>query len=245
MQLGRIARFGGLSTLWITLLCTASFAQEAAESEVRTAPELTAKWLILHQPQRASRNIQPLTTKHLVVQLDAFQLTGPAPGHPHVLGEFVADGHWGIVQGAIQRTGGKNAVLELARANQFELQGRMEQAGQGGWFLLVGWADGHGYCLSNAVQKTSSPWFLTEFRGGKALANQHTEFPGFDWNGSQPLRLQVEKGELTLQVGQQFVFEKQKLANYQAGAIILGTYDCKYGPRPLRLQTLRGREIPQ
>jgi len=198
---------------------------------VRHAPQLSPKWLPLYVAGRPARNIQPLTAKDKLVQLDAFELTGPEPGHPFVLGNFVSDGQWGIVAGGVQRTGGKNAVLELARGDQFELQGVMEQIGLGGWFLLIGWDDGHGYCLSNVLMKESgAPWFLTEF-------------PSFEWQREQPFQLQVADNKLTFNVGQTTVLEQQELKNYQPGAVILGTYDTRYGPRGVRLTSLRGRAL--
>ena len=231
----------------ILSLCCLAFisAVDAQEdTDVRHAPQLSPKWLSLYVAGRPVRNVLPLTAKDKLVQLDAFELTGPDPGHPFVLGNFVSDGQWGVVAGGVQRTGGKNAVLELARGDQFELQGVMDQIGLGGWFLLVGWDNGHGYCLSNVLMKESgAPWFLTEFRGHKALPETHVEFPSFEWQRAQPFQLQVADNKLTFNVGQTTLLDQQELKNYQPGAIILGTYDTRYGPRGVRLTALRGRSL--
>ena len=221
-----------------------SLADDAPILPERTAPQLPAKWQVLYVPGRPMRNVQPLTDKNPFVPIEGFSLTGPNPGHPFVLGSYTSDGKWGIVDGHVQVIGGKNGVLELARGNQFELEGRMEQTNLGGWFLLIGWNEGHGYCISNVVMKESgAPWFLTEFRGSKALTEAHTEFPSFEWKGDQAFKLQVANQKLTMGVGNKLLFEQQDLPNYEGGAIILGTYDTKYGPRALRLKSLRGREL--
>lgn len=220
---------------------------DAVEMPLRQAPLLTGKnWNVLYVPGRPQRNVQPLDQKHKLVPLDELSLTGPNPGHPFVLGNFRADARWGIVEGGVQVVGGKNGALELARGEQLELEGRIAQTGLGGWFLLLGWEQDRGYCISNVVMKdaaSGAPWFLTEFRGGKAIDGAHTEFPKFEWTGDQPFRLMIKDQELSLSVGPKAVFERQRLENYQSGAVILGVYDTRYGPRMLRLISLRGRSL--
>lgn len=239
---------GGFGILLFTMVRNSVHlrADDAVTTPQKASVDLPEKgWLVLQVPGRIQNNVQPLPKSSKLVPREEFTLTGPGPGHPFLLGDYTADGRWGVVAGGVQVTGGKNAVLELAHANQFELEGRMDQTNLGGWFMLVGWEDGHGYCISNVIMKQSgAPWFLTEFRGGKALQEAHVEFPSFEWKGEQSFKLRVENNALSLDVGAQKVFEGQELPNYEPGAIMLGTYDTRYGPRALRLVTLRGRALP-
>lgn len=242
----QVVRKLGLAVLMLVAVQGAGlWADDVAIVETPHAPDLPVKdWLVLHVPVKPTRNVQPLNAQSKLVPLDGFELTGPNPGHPFVLGDYRADGKWGVVEGGVQVIGGKSAALELARGDQFVLEGRMDQTNLGGWFLLVGWDSGHGYCLSNVVMKQSgAPWFLTEFRGGKALPETHVELPPFEWQREQAFKLQIENNELTLEVGPKTVIAKQPLENYQPGAIVLGTYDTRYGPRAVRLRTLRGRSL--
>lgn len=199
----------------------------------------------LFEPAPPNARPSLLTAKHKVVAIDELQFVGPRPTHPFVLGNFAADAKWGVANGWLTVAQGKNAALQLAWADQFELEGVMEQTGQGGWFLLLGWQNGRGYALSNVeMQKSGSPWFLTEFRGGKAIPDRTQEFDKFSWQGVQPFQLTVNDNALSLTIGKFKLFDRLPLEDYTPGQLILGTYDTRYGPKALRVRTLTIRALP-
>lgn len=230
-----------LVMLSVALISTHSaFAQPEGFKGVVAETDATVLHLVL-RPQMRTIAL-PKTAK--VTPLDDLQFTGPRPSHPFVLGNYASDGKWGIVNGYLRMVEGKNAALQLAWAEDFELDGIMEHSGFGGWFMLLGWNDGRGYALSNVNMKESgSPWFLSEFRGGKAIDDRTKEFEKFDWKGEQPFRLEVKQQALTLEIGKFHVFNKEPLPGYTAGTVVLGVYDTRYGPKPLAVKSLRIRKL--
>lgn len=201
------------------------------------------KWSVLHLRNPRHRGVKKLTATAKVTQLPDLNFTGPMPGHPFVLGNFDTDGEWGLSNGYLLPVSGKNSAIQLGWADQFELEGVIEHAQFGGWFMIVGWNSGHGYSISNVKFKTSgSPWFVSEMRGGKSIDDTTIEFDHFNWKGPQPFQLAVKNNQLSLTVGRTSVFSTP-LENYKPGTIVLGVYDTEYGPKPLRVQSLRVREI--
>ncbi len=200
---------------------------------------------VIYAPVRA-RAAQGTFPKSLrVKQLHDFEFTGPMPSHPFVLGNFVSDARWAVVDGYLQAISGHDGALQLAWANEFQLEGVIEQAGFGGWFMLVGWDEGRGFAIHNVTMKESgSPWFITEFRGGKAIEGRSHEITKVEWKGEQPFRLQIVDEKLSLNVGRHRVFENQALPGYTEGQIILGIHDTRYGPRPLRIKSLKIQAKP-
>lgn len=191
-------------------------------------------------PIRGAPPLAPLPKKSKLISLDEFQLTGPNPSHPFILGNFAADGRWGMVQGTVGVIEGKNAALQLAWAGDFTLEGVMEQTGLGGCFWLLGWHDGHGYALHNVVMKESgSPWFITEFRGNKAIEGRTLELEKFDWKGEQPFVLRVQNQRFSLNVGKFHVFDQQIMEAYHPGRLIFGVYDTRYGPKTVRIKSMK------
>ncbi len=231
--------------LFLLVSLFGTFAPSAsAESESFEGVTAEPKWTVLHLQNRRLRGNQPLPAKSKVKSLSELSFTGPRPGHQFVLGHFAIDGEWGLTNGYIQKSKGKNAALQLCWADQFELEGIIEHAEFGGWFFLVGWDQGHGYSISNINFKTSgSPWFVSEMRGAKSLEDQTVEFDHFKWKGEQPFKLTVAENELKLVVGRIEVF-KTPLDNYKPGMVVLGVYDTDYGPKPIRVKSLRVRSLP-
>lgn len=199
---------------------------------------------LLHVATRSPAQPTPLPKKSKLVPLDDLQFTGPRPSHPFVLGNFAADGHWGLVNGSVQMVDGKNAALQLAWADQFELEGVIEQSGYGGWFFLVGWDEGRGYAVhSVSLKESGSPWFISEFRGSKAIADRTREFEKFEWKGEQPFKLTVQESTFSLDVGRFHVFAREPLEGYTPGMVVIGAYDTNYGPKPLRIRSLKIRSL--
>lgn len=227
-------------TLLLSMLLTGSaFSAEP--------PTLSTRWTILFRPTRAAAQPQPLPPSGPVQPLSELRFTGPMPAHPFVLGNFGVDGRFGIVQGGIELVEGRNAAIRLCpHADQFELEGRIAMKDYGGWFLLVGWNEelGNGYAIHNCTMKQSgSPWFITEMRGRSAVEETTQELKQHEWRLMQDARVTVRENKLTMQVGAVKVLDEEPLPNYRPGAIIFGVYDTRYGPRPVRVESLRIRAV--
>lgn len=218
----------------------------AADAAAEAAPEVTvtSRWTVLCTPGRRIQGSRPLPPNGKIQPLPDLQFTGPEPGHPFVLGDFAADGEWGVADGGIVRVKGNNAALKLGRAENFELDGTLEMGDEGGWFLLVGWNEGRGYSIINiGFRESPSPWFITEYRGGAAIAEAHQHITHHAWRDAQPVNLTVKDQVLNLHVGKVHVLQDQQLAQYSVGDVILGVYDTRYGPRPIRIRALRIRAL--
>ena len=238
--------------LWI-MLCGVMALAAKAEDKPEVAPtedsappqiSITDKWTILVNRGRPRPGVVEFSAKSPVQNVSEFKLLGPMVGHPFGLGEFIVDGRWATSQGIVQPVEGKNTLLSLATAYQFELEGIINQEGLGGWLLLLGWNQGHGYSFSNVTLKDSgAPWFLCEYRGAEAITETNNEVKQFEWRGDQAFRMIVKDKLLSVTVGKTPIVEEYPLENYTAGEISLGTYDTRYGPRPLKVRSLRIRAL--
>lgn len=220
-----------------SLCAAAAIADEPAE--------LSSRWTILLRPGRAAPQPRPLPANGPIRPLTELQFTGPKPAHPFVLGNFAADGQFGVVNGGIELVEGRNAALRLVEgARDFELEGRIAMKDYGGWFLLLGWNEehGNGYVVHHCTMKESgAPWFITEMRGHSAVEETTQELKQLEWKRMQDVRVEVRNSLLTFQLGPTKVLDGEMLPNYQPGAIVFGVYDTKYGPRPVHLESLRIR----
>lgn len=209
-----------------------------------TPPVLTVtdKWTVLVNPARPRAGVIAIPPKAPIHNLEEFQFKGPQVGHPFCLGDFIEDGQFALANGAAAVVEGKNALLSLGVADSFEMEGILELDGLGGWLMLLGWHEGHGYSLSNVTLKDSgSPWFVCEYRGNEAIVPTNNEVRQLQWKGVNPFRMSVKDRQLTVQVDKAFVVENYPLENYSAGELMIGTYDTRYGPRPLKIKSLRIR----
>jgi hypothetical protein len=218
---------------------------ETPDTEGEIAPPVltvTDKWTVLVNPVRPRAGVVSISPKAPIRNLEKFEFQGPQTGHPFCLGDYVEDGQFSMVNGAATVVEGKNALLSLGVAHDFELEGILDLDGLGGWLMLLGWHAGHGYSLSNVTLKDSgSPWFVCEYRGNEAIVPTNNEIRQLAWTGAKPFRMGVKEGQLTVQVDKVFVVENYPLENYSAGELMIGTYDTRYGPRPLKIQSLRIR----
>lgn len=201
-------------------------------------------WTVLHRLTKPTRNPIPLPKSSKLIPLENFEIVGPMPGHPFVLGQFSSNGNWGLAAGHVQMINGDDGALQIGWADQFELEGICEQVEYGGFFFLLGYDEGRGHGLINTTMKSSgSPWFTCEFRGEKAIEESVEEYGDFEWKKSQPFKLAVKNDCLSLTVGRFDVFENLPLENYQPGRIIFGVYETRYGTKPIRFRSLRLRAI--
>ncbi len=215
---------------------------EGATEDTPPVLTVTDKWTVLVNPARPRAGVVPIPPKAPIHNLEAFQFKGPQVGHPFCLGDFIEDGQFALANGAAAVVEGKNALLSLGVADSFELEGIIELDGLGGWLMLLGWHEGHGYSLSNVTLKDSgSPWFVCEYRGNEAIVPTNNEVRQLQWKGVNPFRMSVKDRQLTVQVDKAVVVENYPLENYTAGELMIGTYDTRYGPRPLKIKSLRIR----
>jgi len=222
-----------------------AFAQgKVGQKKTPLVPE--RNWQVLFSGEPTKRKTVIPLDKFPMLANDTLEFVGPRPGDAYQLGKFQTDGQWGIHQGLVRRIAGSNAALTLAEAEDFELEGRINAEGVGGWFWLLGWKDGNGYGLYNITfKKSGSPWFTTEFEDGDAL-NSGEELHKYRWKGEQPFWLSVENKKLNLKVGKRTaVIRDMPLPNYQRGQIILGTYDTRYGAKDVQIRSLRIRLPPK
>ncbi|MEZ6058713.1 MAG: hypothetical protein R3C01_18580 [Planctomycetaceae bacterium] len=230
------------ASVW-ALLCLVSLADMAPCSGAEDG-ELTTRWTVLHAPARRARGTSPLPENSVVKNLPELKFQGPEKGHPFLLGEFAADGDWCLVDGGIQLKEGKHAALRLANAVNFELEGSIAVKDFGGLFLLCGWnnPDAKGYCIQNIQLKQSdAPWYICEMEGTTAVSGTNQKFSQVEWKKLQPVKITVKEQKLTIQIGTAKLMNEESLANYGGGDIILGVHDTRYGPRPIRIESLRIR----
>lgn len=219
-----------------------------AEAAVANEPqevaplELTRQWVDLYRPQRAVLGIKPLPEGSPLTPLEGFTMEGIKLDHPFLLGKFTSGGEWGVSRGLLQPIRGTDTALRLARVGDFELDAMMHAQGLGGWFILFGWNQGHGYGLYNVEMKQSgSPWFASEFRDSKAIESTHGEIPGTTWAQPARLTLRMREKMLFLKIGNSTIIEDLECPNYSTGDVIVGTYNTKYGPKRLWIRSLRIR----
>lgn len=202
------------------------------------------KWDVLFQSRRSPAPL-PLPEDGPLRPVKQLNLKGALHTDPNHLGLFAINGEFGINGGVLQRASGNNTAVQLTEdTGDFELEANVNAEGLGGWFWLLGWKDGHGYCVYNVTLKTSgSPWLISEFRGENGIPETLREFNRLAWKGTQPLKLSVMQSKLTLQVGAATLAKDLELPNYHPGALIVGTYDTQYGPRSPKFQSIRLRPL--
>ena len=244
-----IKRRCGTGYLAFAFIAMHLFATEASAQKAAAKPKPLIpndRWTVLHRGSPSKkRAVQGLNNSPVFTHKD-LAFTGPDPGDPSRLGKFQTNGKWALRAGHLVRTGGDNAALVIASADDFELQGLVDADGLGGWFVLLGWHKGTGYALYNVTLKTSgSPWILAEFKDGKPLADEQREINRHKWKGTQPMWLNVVDQKLSLKVGKQTIVNEHDLPNYQPGRLMIGTYHTQYGAKNVRIQTLRIRVPPK
>lgn len=221
---------------------TAASAKTGGDTDEPTVETLPTTWTVLHLANPRARGRAKLSKRAAVENLSDFKFTGPRPGDPFLLGDVEVDGEWGLVDGVLQRTGGKATALRLGRVGDFEMEGILEAEGTGGWYFLVGMDKGHGYAVYNVTTRSSgSPWLTCEFRNKKGIDSTHREFVRHEWKGREAFRMSIIDKKLSVQVGRTKLTDDVELPNYHEGDLILGTYDTKYGPKPVKIRSLRIR----
>lgn len=194
------------------------------------------RWKILFPTSAAATTLTPLTE---------YKIDGPYEDSTLFLSKFVVDSSWDVKDRMLQVPNGTNAALKLGRAENFVLEGQIDLTGPGGMFIVLGENQGHGYGLcSTTMLKSGSPWKLFEFRGNEAIEGTDEEVGKYEPLRPGPMQLRVEDHKVSLTIGKIMVFENVPMENYHEGDVTIGVFDTKYGPRKVKIQSLRARSIP-
>ncbi|WP_144992339.1 hypothetical protein [Polystyrenella longa] len=218
-----------------------------------SSPEIdipSGKWTVRFISQNASPKPSLLPKNSGLDILLDLQMVGAKQDNPHLLGHFNSEAAWYVQQGYLLPVDKKDSALRIATVKDFELQGIWNVEGRGGWFILLGYDDGHGYVLENTrfiSKESGGPWHLSELRGGRGLPETFDKVcheHKYEWKGDQPIRLTVQDKQLSLKVGEKDLLKEVPLANYGPGELIVGTFKGKYDPKPLKIKSLRIRSLP-
>jgi len=237
-------KFG--SQLIASLLCSSLFALPlAAEEEVAGEAEAAAeedrleldrRWTVITPPQNDDGE-QPFES------LPDLAFTGPN-NDPNVIGEYEANGEWGVRSGVFQQVSGEGAAVRLGKAEDFTIEGIANLDGTGGWFLLLGWDGEHGHVVSHSSLRQNDYWRTYELKDGKANKfSVTTHSDSFRPRGEQPMWVIVKDGKLSLRVGQTVLLREHELNGYGEGDIILGSFKNQYGVKLIKFKALRLRAL--
>jgi hypothetical protein len=237
--------------------------EPATDKEMNSAPAMSAdgtkpetmeseldplsfdkKWRVIHHVPHPKPGMILLTPQMPVEELVDLEIHGPHPDHPFLMGEYKVDGLWHVNSGVIRRRTGKNLALKVGYGENYDIEGVVSLDGLGGWFLLLGYEDGHGYCISNVNMKTAasgSPFMMYEIRGNTGLVETDLEITRYVCQPNEQFFLTVKDKKVNLKLSKTVICKDFELPNYHAGSIVLGSYDTKYGPKDVRIHSLRGR----
>ena len=99
-----------------------------------------------------------------------------------------------------------------------------------------------GTMIRNVAVRQSVSWDTSQIREGKLVdGSTVTHDTKTRFKGVMPVRLSVINDDVTLTVGKSVVLQKVQLPNYEAGDVILGTFPCQYGPRPISVSAFKWR----
>ncbi len=232
-----MSEFRCLPLIVACLLATTAVVS-ADEPPIRFGP-----WKVLYRGSSKTSISQLSDDKFPFQPLDQFTITGEMATDPFRLNQVQVDGTWAVTRGVLHQANGRSAAIKLGRAEDFELEMGINAEGEGGWFLLYGYNDGQGHGLYNVTLKTSgSPWFVSQFARGHGLKGTDQEIARYECRGDEPILIRVAGGKLTVSISRRTLIEDLDLPDYEAGDIILGTYDTKYGPKPIKIYGIRLRE---
>lgn len=173
----------------------------------------------------------------------SFVGVGPILKDPFHIHDYQPDGDWSIVNRQLVPVG-KNSLLGLGEADEFELEAVLSAEGLGGWLVVFGWQpeEKSGAVAYNVtLVKSGSPWHLDFVHDGHVTLEEHREVARFEWKGVQRLQMAVIEKKIYLAVGDRVLYDGLDVPDYEQGLVALGTYDTRYGPKPLRIASLRIR----
>ncbi|MEZ6046007.1 MAG: hypothetical protein R3C11_10595 [Planctomycetaceae bacterium] len=227
-------------------------AGASSTAPVTGEPEVdvpTGEWTIKFIDKNPSPKPSLLPKDAGLQVLHDFRFTGARLDNEHLLGNFSSESEWYVQRGYLLPVDKKDSALRIATVEDFELEGIWNAEGRGGWFLMFGYHDGHGYVLENTQfisKESGSPWHLAELRGGQGIKESFFEVVDehlFEWKEDQPVRLAIRNKELSLKVGKSQLLKDVPLPNYGVGDVIVGTFKGRYDPKPLKIKSLRIRAV--
>ncbi|QDT39022.1 hypothetical protein [Stratiformator vulcanicus] len=199
--------------------------------------QLERRWTVIAPPAGQKPGQSPFES------LTDFKFVGPN-NDPNVIGEYKADGEWGLSGRVFQQTSGEAAAVKLGRAEDFSLEAVANFDGTGGWFLMMG-SDGEaGHVLSHSSLRQNDYWRTYPLRGGRAdKFGVKTHSDSFRPRGDQPMWIIVKDGKLSLRIGETVVLREHELDGYAEGDIVLGSFKNQYGVKLLKFKALRVRAL--
>jgi hypothetical protein len=223
-------------------LPTCLLAEENDRKE-RPEPELsTTKWTNLVALRSRQRRDAPLPDNFPVWNVEKGYSFAGAASDPHRLAKYEGDGEFIIRKGYLRRELGNSALLRLPSAENFDIEGIMQCEGVGGWLILLGWdfEQKSGYIVYNTKLRVSgSHWFLIEIDEGQPIISSERKLAERDAKGEGALRLRMDDQKLSLQVSDALLIREEKLPNYKAGHVAIGTFSPPYGPQDIGIKSLR------
>lgn len=205
------------------------------------------EWTVRFIDTNPSRKPKVLPPDSGLKVLKNLPISGGGAGNPHLLSQLNPQSEWFIQEGYLMPADKTDSALRIARVEDFELQGIWNAEGRGGWYILLGYNDGHGYVLENTQfisKESGSPWHITELRGGEGIDDTFRKVcheHRFEWKKDQPVRLKVDDQKLSLKVGDEQLIDEEPIPNYSAGELVIGTFKGRYEPKPLKFRSLRIR----
>jgi len=240
-ELPTMKLFRRYAFIFLGLLLISSVSPDAVEA-IKQKDVKFGKWQYLFRVSSKVVGTKPLPQKSSIQSLKDFTITGVFEKDINRLNRVICDGEWGTSQGVLTQISGRAAAIKLGHEKDFELEAGIDARGTGGWFLIFGYDEGHGYGIYNVTLKTSgSPWFLTEFRDQKGVTGSDREIGRYESRGKESLKLRVIENKVSITIGNRQLLEDVELTSLHEGDIILGTYDTQYGPKPVKIYGLRLR----
>jgi len=228
----------------VLLVCLAySAVAYASQLEKEIDVELSEKrWTTLALLRSRRPNAQPIPAKMPLKSVSELEFVGSMSGNPHLLNEYRVDGAFVIQNGFLVPQREKSALLQLPTADSFELEGIIGLQGEGGWLMLFGWdvEQSTGYCLYHSqLRSPDGPWRLCRIEDGKAVEGSEVLLHKENVNGTGPLEMRVDDGVCQLKILETKIMQDCKLSDYSPGAILIGTFKPRYGPKKIGIRSLR------
>ena len=221
--------------VFVILLTAVDVDPSAAQKKrSRSSRKRFSRWSVLFDGKNVEASLAPKVS---------FVGVGPVLKDPFHIHEYRPDGSWSVANRVLVPNG-KNCLLGLGTAGEFELEGYLSAEGLGGWLLVLGWQpeEQEGFVVYNVtLRESGSPWHLDHVHKGRVTLEDHREVTRFEWKEAQKFRMAVIDEKLSLAVGEKLLYDAIELPEYQPGLVAIGTYDTHYGPKPLRIGSLRIR----
>ena len=233
----------GLAGLTCCLLMFSYEVATAQNLEKKIDVELSEKrWTTLILLGSKSPQAQPIPAKAPLKSVTKLEFEGPNSGNPHLLNKYQVEGKFVIQNGFLVPQGGNSALLQLPPSDSFQLEGYVGLKGAGGCLILFGWdlETKSGHCLYHSQLRTEgAPWRLCRIEDGKMAPGSDVLLKHEKIDGEGALRMQVVDHKSSLSIFNKPIMNDYQLTDYSAGAIMIGTFNPRYGPKQIGIHSLR------